>query len=75
MKKEILVMGTEAGAILGCTRQRVNYLQLNDPEFPKPAATVGAGRIWYTKDIEAYAKKRNARPNTGGRPRKAAAPA
>ena len=65
-KEQPLVMGTEAAAILGTSRQRVYYLSQHDANFPKAVAVVGAGQIWDTKAIKAYAKTRN---KTTGRPR------
>jgi len=42
--------------ILGLSRSRVVQLLETDP-FPDPIATLTVGRIWATKDIEAYARK------------------
>jgi len=42
--------------ILGLSRSRVVQL-LETDEFPDQIATLTVGRIWATKDIEAYARK------------------
>lgn len=46
-------MGTyEIGLRLGSiSRQRVNQLTAKE-HFPKPAATLGQGRVWLAEDIE-----------------------
>lgn len=42
--------------MLGLTRKRVSVLS-NGAEFPAPLATLGVGRIWYYKDIAAWARR------------------
>ncbi|MBL7487446.1 DNA-binding protein [Frankia sp. AgB1.9] len=39
---------------LGTDRTRVNQLLRTDPTFPKPYATLAAGHIWRTEDIEGW---------------------
>ena len=55
------LMGTaEIRDRLGVSRQRTDQIT-NHPSFPKPIATLAAGRIWRRVDIEAWIAQR--RPN------------
>jgi hypothetical protein len=54
-----LVSATEVATILGVSRQRVEALADTRPDFPQPAAVVGAGkrqRLWVRDRIESWAK-------------------
>jgi prophage regulatory protein len=49
-----LVGVAEIAQMVGVTRQRINELVRNDPDFPTPEAELAAGRIWARKDIERW---------------------
>lgn len=51
-----VVAMAEMTSMLGISRSRLVQL-LVTPEFPNPIATLTVGRIWSTKDIEAYAQR------------------
>jgi hypothetical protein len=57
-----LVGVAEIAAMLGLTRQRVNAIVQTHSDFPKPVAELSAGRIWFRKDIEAWARRTGRRP-------------
>ena len=44
---------TEVAKRLGVSRQRVHQLR-QSPEFPEPAATLAAGPIWESDDVEKW---------------------
>lgn len=50
-----VVGAAEVAEMLGITRQRVDALVRSHGSFPKPAATIAAGRIWLRRDIEDWA--------------------
>lgn len=52
-----LVGVTEIAAILGVSRQRVNYLATHDPEFPKPEVELTGGRVWSSETVIAWARE------------------
>lgn len=52
-----LVGVTEIAAMLGVTRQRADQLTRRG-DFPKPEATISAGRIWKKKDVERWARQK-----------------
>jgi predicted DNA-binding transcriptional regulator AlpA len=52
-----LVGVAEIARMLGVSRQRVDQMARNDPEFPQPIAELTAGRIWRLQDIERWARK------------------
>jgi predicted DNA-binding transcriptional regulator AlpA len=47
----------EIGALLGVSRQRVQQLTTRD-DFPAPPITLAMGKVWRTKDVRAWAKRR-----------------
>ncbi|WP_243657809.1 AlpA family transcriptional regulator [Parafrankia sp. BMG5.11] len=49
-----LMGAAEIAQRLGVGRTRVNQLLKEDPTFPKPHATLAAGHIWQTDDVEAW---------------------
>ena len=56
MAKLDIVGVSEVAQMLGVTRQRVHALARDDrKDFPKPSATLAAGRIWLRSDIEEWA--------------------
>lgn len=59
---------TEIGELLGVSRQRAFTLSKR-ADFPKPSATLKAGRIWDQADIEEWEKTWD-RSNQGGRPKR-----
>lgn len=50
-----LVGVAEVAEMLGVSRQRVNQLVQEEPNFPAPEATLAAGRIWLRSTIETWA--------------------
>jgi hypothetical protein len=62
-----LVGVTEAGEILGVSKQRVSALA-KSPTFPAAVASVNAAPVWLRSSIEAFARV----PRRGGRPAKVA---
>lgn len=52
-----LMGAAEVAELLGVTRQRVNQLATDAPDFPEPIAVLQAGRIWRSKDIEAWRER------------------
>ncbi|KLL12943.1 regulator [Protofrankia coriariae] len=58
-----LMGAAEIAKRLGVGRTRVNQLLKEDPTFPKPTATLAAGHIWNTEDVEAWIAER--RPSDG----------
>lgn len=61
---------SEAGELLGVSRQRLHQLAAKDPNFPAPVENGPSGQYWLVREIKAYGKKRNTQT---GRPRKLAA--
>jgi predicted DNA-binding transcriptional regulator AlpA len=59
-----LVGAQEIGRMLGVNRQRVHQLAAH-PDFPAPIVTLGVGRVWQRKDIEAWAKAKGRTLSTG----------
>jgi len=53
---EDLVGSAEIAEMLGVVRQYIHQLQQEDPTFPKPVATLSAGRIWDRADIVEWAR-------------------
>jgi predicted DNA-binding transcriptional regulator AlpA len=51
-----VVAMAELAAVLGISRTRLVQL-MRGPGFPEPVATLTVGRIWSTRDIEAYARR------------------
>lgn len=51
-----LVGATEIAKMLGCSRQWVNQMAREDPDFPQPEVELAAGRIWSREAIEKWAK-------------------
>jgi prophage regulatory protein len=51
-----VVAMAEMTSMLGISRSRLVQL-LVTPQFPKPIATLTVGRVWSTKDVEAYAEQ------------------
>jgi prophage regulatory protein len=51
-----LVGVAEIANMFGITRQRVDQLIRQGPDFPAPDATITAGRIWRRDAIIAWAK-------------------
>ena len=51
-----VVAMAEMTSMLGISRSRLVQLLVTS-EFPDPIATLTVGRIWSTKDIEAYAQQ------------------
>jgi prophage regulatory protein len=51
-----LVGVTEIGRMLDISKQRAHQLAA-EPGFPKPAATITAGRVWKRADVEKWARK------------------
>ena len=49
-----LVGISEIAGMLGVTRQRAVQLVAGYPDFPNPAATLAAGRIWERKPVEEW---------------------
>lgn len=41
--------------MLGVSRQRVQQL-IARPDFPTPVVTLGAGKVWHTEEVKAWAK-------------------
>jgi predicted DNA-binding transcriptional regulator AlpA len=52
-----LVGVTEVREMLGISRQRVHQLIRDDATFPKPAAELASGKIWFRKDVEVWARR------------------
>lgn len=52
-----LVSTPEIADLLGVSRQRVHQLIAENEDFPKPAARLGVGRVWYRRAIERWARK------------------
>ena len=54
---ELDIVGvSEVAQMLGVSRQRIHALARDHRNnFPKPSATLAAGRIWLRKDIEQWA--------------------
>ena len=51
-----LMGAAEIGARLGVSRQRVQQL-VSRPDFPKPDAVLGMGKVWRTEDVEQWIKE------------------
>jgi hypothetical protein len=52
-----LVGIAEIAEMIGVTRQRVDQLSRNDPDFPEPVAELHAGRIWTRHDVLQWAQR------------------
>jgi hypothetical protein len=50
-----LVGSSEAAAILGVSRQRLNQIVAQAPDFPRPDAVLTCGRIWTRDAVETWA--------------------
>lgn len=48
---------TEAGEMLGVTKQRVNQLR-HSPDFPTPLEELACGPIWLKAAVEDYSARR-----------------
>jgi predicted DNA-binding transcriptional regulator AlpA len=51
-----LVSRVEIAQMLGVSRQRVHQL-LTRPDFPRPIADLGIGKVWERSAIEAWAQR------------------
>jgi predicted DNA-binding transcriptional regulator AlpA len=51
-----LVGVAEIAELLGVSRQRIDAIVRTHDDFPKPVATITAGRIWLRKDVVAWAR-------------------
>ncbi len=51
-----VVGAQEIAELLGVTRQAVDKLARTDRTFPRPKV-IAAGRIWWRREIEAWARK------------------
>ena len=51
-----LVGPAEIAAMLGVSRQYVDRLSKEDPDFPEPEAELTGGRVWSTEAVEAWAR-------------------
>jgi len=49
-----LVGVAEVAEMLGVSRQRVNQLVSDSPDFPPPESELSAGRVWLRESIEAW---------------------
>lgn len=56
------VNSTEAGGILGVTRQRASKLARTDPDFPEGVPTPN-GTYWIRSEVQAYHERRQAKKN------------
>jgi hypothetical protein len=63
-----LVSATEAGEILGVSRQRVHQLAAEHADFPEPLHELGAGNLWTASAIRGFARQWTRKP--GRRPAK-----
>ena len=55
MTRKLNLFGVhEIAGLLGVTRQRVDQLAREHPDFPKPVADLHMGRIWRRADIERW---------------------
>ena len=52
-----LVGISEVAEMLGVTRQRADKLSRTSPDFPPPASTLHAGRVWLRSKIEEWTQK------------------
>ncbi|SCF01469.1 Helix-turn-helix domain-containing protein [Micromonospora echinospora] len=63
-RQPLRVMGTaEIAEYLGVSRQWVEVLSKRR-DFPEPSATLKAGRIWRTEDVERWAAEHRPRPES-----------
>ena len=51
-----LMGAAEIGARLSVSRQRVQQI-VSRPDFPKPDAVLGMGKVWRTEDVEQWIKE------------------
>lgn len=51
-----LMGAQEVAELLGVSRQRVHQLA-ERPDFPRPVATLAAGKIWRGEDVRAWAAR------------------
>jgi predicted DNA-binding transcriptional regulator AlpA len=51
-----LVASSEIAKMLGVSRQYVDRLTKEDPDFPEPEVELSAGRIWSREAVEKWAK-------------------
>jgi len=51
-----LVAAAEIARLLGVSRQYVDRLTREDPDFPEPEVELSAGRIWSREAVEAWAR-------------------
>ena len=61
---------TEAARLLRVSRQRVDQLRAEHPDFPKPIVRLASGPIWLRSSIEGFDRRWHRRP---GRPPRNAA--
>lgn len=52
---------TEAAALFGVSKQRVNALRARS-DFPPPLAQLAAGPVWRTEDLESFLNSWDRRP-------------
>lgn len=55
-----LVGAQEIAKMLGVSRQRVSQLTRRK-DFPAPDAVLAGGKVWLTKEVEAWIRARNER--------------
>lgn len=53
-----LMSAKEIATLLGISRQRVDRIAKTDIDFPQPVAVLSGIRVFETKAIEAWARKR-----------------
>jgi prophage regulatory protein len=53
---EDLMGVAEIAEYLGVSRQRVDALARTKADFPAPAASLQAGRVWRRQEVEAWAR-------------------
>ncbi len=56
-----LVGVAEVAELLGVTRQRVNQLIEIYEDFPVPEIVLKSGRVWRTREVEAWQEKHSNR--------------
>ena len=63
---------TEAAQLLGVSRQRVDQLRADHPDFPAPIVRLASGPVWLRSAIQGFERRWQRRP---GRPSKNGEPA
>jgi predicted DNA-binding transcriptional regulator AlpA len=67
-----LVAATDIAKLLGVSRQRVNQLQHDHPDFPRPVVYTGGGSLWTKYAIDRFLATWNRRPGHHREPAAAA---